>query len=77
MINQLANLLQVSPESIQAILPLLALNFILIIVALTDLIKHWKVRILPFFWLIIILFINLIGPILYFILGRKHHNEDT
>ncbi|WP_088809345.1 MULTISPECIES: PLD nuclease N-terminal domain-containing protein [Listeria] len=53
------------------ILPILILNLVLLITALVDLIRHWNVRKNAIIWLVVICFINTIGPVIYFIFGRK------
>lgn len=59
------------PDMLPVILPLAALQLILMIIALVHLIKHPKVRRGNFvLWLIIIICVNTIGPILYFLLGK-------
>nr|WP_239256097.1 PLD nuclease N-terminal domain-containing protein [Listeria ilorinensis] len=55
------------------VLPLLILYLLLLVTALIDLIRHWSDRRQPILWLVVILFINILGPILYFILGRKEY----
>ena len=52
------------------ILPLVLIELVLIIVALTDLVRREKTRGPKWMWAIIILFGELLGPILYFIIGR-------
>jgi len=52
------------------IVPLLIIQLGLIIAALWDLIKREKTNGPKWLWVIIILFINYIGPILYFVVGR-------
>lgn len=52
------------------IVPLLLIQLGLIIAALWDLIKREKTNGPKWLWVIIILFINYIGPILYFVVGR-------
>ena len=66
-----------SPQVIQQlirllplILPLIVLQLALMIVALTDLIRREKTRGPKWMWAIIILLGELLGPILYFIIGR-------
>lgn len=57
---------------IPLIAPLLIIQLILLLVALVDLIRREKVNYLPkWAWLIIILFISMIGPIAYLIIGRE------
>ena len=54
------------------IIPLVLLQLILLVVALIDLSKREKVRWLPkWAWAIIIVLGELLGPILYFIIGRE------
>ncbi len=54
------------------IIPLVLLQLILMIVALVDLGKREKVRGIPKWgWAIIIILGELLGPILYFVLGRE------
>ncbi|WP_099222015.1 PLD nuclease N-terminal domain-containing protein [Listeria costaricensis] len=65
--------MEVLGVNILVVLPLLILYFILLITALVDLVRHWSDRRQPILWLVVILFINILGPILYFILGRKEY----
>jgi uncharacterized membrane protein YhaH (DUF805 family) len=58
-------------ELLPIIAPLLFIQLILIIVALTDLIKRPRALGAKWIWAIIIVVVNLIGPILYFIIGRR------
>ncbi|MER1986936.1 MAG: PLD nuclease N-terminal domain-containing protein [Solibacillus sp.] len=53
------------------ITPLFILQIVLLIWALIDLRKITTTNGPKWIWAIIILFINTIGPILYFIFGRK------
>lgn len=53
------------------IAPLIVIQIILMIVALIDWVKIEKTNGSKWLWLFIIIFINTIGPILYFIFGRK------
>lgn len=53
------------------IAPLIVLEFILIIFALVSCIRQKETNGPKWMWILIILFINTIGPILYFIIGRK------
>ncbi len=52
--------------------PLLIIEIVLLVVALLDLIRREQVRYFPkWIWAVIILVLNLIGPIAYLILGRE------
>ena len=54
------------------IAPLLIIELVLLVIALVDLIRRQDVRYLPKWgWALIILFISMIGPIAYLILGRQ------
>ena len=53
------------------ILPLLVLQLILMGVALTDAIRHKRTNGPFIMWIFIIIFLNIVGPILYFIVGRR------
>ena len=59
------------------VLPLAALELIVIIVALADLVRREpdQVNGSKVMWTLIIVFISTIGPICYFILGRKERNN--
>jgi hypothetical protein len=59
------------------VLPLAALELILIIVALVDLIRREPSRVNgnKIVWGLIIVLIGTIGPICYFILGRKEQED--
>ncbi len=54
------------------IIPLVLLQLILMIVALVDLSKREKVRWIPKWgWVLIIVLGELLGPIIYFVVGRE------
>jgi lipopolysaccharide export LptBFGC system permease protein LptF len=54
------------------ILPLLVLQFILMIVALIDVIRNKRTNGPYIMWIIIIIFGSLLGSIIYFVIGRKN-----
>jgi hypothetical protein len=62
-------------EKLQTILPflipILVIQLGLIIFALVDLVRREKTRGPKWLWAIIILFGELIGPIIYFLVGRE------
>ncbi len=51
--------------------PILIIQLILLIVAIIDLVRIEKTNGPKWLWALIIIFINIIGPILYFVLGRR------
>ena len=52
------------------LVPVLLIELALLIAALIDLARRERTRGPKWAWLLIILFISILGPILYFILGR-------
>ncbi|GAA4070301.1 PLD nuclease N-terminal domain-containing protein [Amphibacillus indicireducens] len=56
---------------LQMLSPLLVLQFILLVVALIAWFKTEETKGPKWVWLLIILFVSMIGPILFFILGRR------
>jgi hypothetical protein len=58
-------------QFIPYLIPVLIIQLVLIVVALVDLIRREHTRGPKWLWVIIILFVNFIGPIVYFIVGRK------
>jgi lipopolysaccharide export LptBFGC system permease protein LptF len=54
------------------ILPLLVLQFILMIVALIDVIRNKRTNGPYIMWIFIIIFGSLFGSIIYFVFGRKN-----
>lgn len=53
------------------ILPVIAVGALLVLIAFIDLYRHRKTRKNVLVWTFIILFVNILGPILYFVIGRK------
>ena len=58
-------------EFIPFLVPVLILQLLLIVVALVDLVRREKTRGPKWIWVLVILFINLIGPIIYLVFGRE------
>lgn len=54
------------------ILPLLVLQFILMVVALIDVIRNKRTNGPYIMWIFIIIFGSLIGSIIYFVFGRRN-----
>ncbi|WP_280770097.1 PLD nuclease N-terminal domain-containing protein [Salipaludibacillus daqingensis] len=54
------------------IAPILILSLVLMIVALIDCIKHDKTNGPQWIWILVIVFVNFFGPILYFLFGRRN-----
>lgn len=56
------------------LIPLLILELGLLIFALVDLLNRQEVRGDKLLWVVLIVFIGIIGPIIYFVFGRQ---KDT
>jgi hypothetical protein len=52
-------------------MPFIAVGILLVLIALIDLYRHRKKRKSVLMWTFIILFVNTLGPILYFVIGRE------
>lgn len=59
-------------EILPLIIPLVIIQFVLMIIALVDCFKHNETRGPQWVWVLVIVFINIIGPIVYFIFGRRN-----
>lgn len=57
-------------ELLPFLIPLFLVQLALIVFALFDLARREQTRGPKWMWVLIILFINLIGPIVYFVIGR-------
>lgn len=53
------------------LIPILLLQLALIVIALIDLARQPATRGPKWLWAIIIIVVNIIGPILYFVVGRR------
>jgi hypothetical protein len=55
------------------LIPLFLIQLGLMITALIDLIKREKTRGPKWMWIVIVVFVNMIGPIVYFVVGREEN----
>jgi len=53
------------------LIPLFVIQLGLMIAGLVDLIKREKTRGPKWVWFLVVLFVNIIGPIIYFVVGRE------
>lgn len=60
-----------SVDMLQLLVPVLILQLILMATALVSCLKQKETNGPKWLWIIVIIFLNIIGPILYFIFGRK------
>ena len=65
------NELQELTKYIPLLIPLLIIQLGLMIIALWDLVKREATRGPKWVWVLVILFINFIGPIIYLVVGRE------
>jgi hypothetical protein len=53
--------------------PIFIIQIILLIVSLVDLFRIERTNGPKWMWVLIILIVNILGPILYFVIGRRNH----
>ena len=58
-------------QLIPLLIPVILIQFGLMLVALVDLVKRPKTRGPKWIWVVVVVFINVIGPIIYFVVGRE------
>jgi hypothetical protein len=65
-------------ELIPFLIPLILIQMALMIIAVLDLVKREHVTgNNKLVWILVIIFINIIGPIIYFVFGRKDRADDS
>lgn len=65
--NELAQFMELLPY----LIPILVIQLALVVVAIIDLAKRETTRGPKWVWVLVILLVNFIGPILYFVIGRE------
>jgi len=65
------NDLQLLKDIFPFLIPLILIQLGLVVFALIDLIRREKTRGPKWVWVLIILFLNFLGPIVYFVIGRE------
>jgi len=70
---ELTSVLENLAPYLPLLIPLFVIQLGLMITALIDLSKQNVTRGPKWMWLLIILFVNLIGPIIYFVVGREEN----
>ena len=58
-------------EYLPLIIPLILVQLVLMIAALVDVLRREKTRGPKWLWILVIIFGELIGPIVYFVIGRE------
>jgi hypothetical protein len=62
--------LQLLKDLLPLLIPILIIQYALVIAAIIDLSRQEKIRGPKIVWVLVILLVNFIGPILYFVIGR-------
>jgi hypothetical protein len=62
--------LQLLKDLLPLLIPILIIQYALVIAAMIDLSRQEKIRGPKIVWVLVILLVNFIGPILYFVIGR-------
>ena len=65
------NELQELTRYIPLLIPLVIVQIGLVVIALWDLIKREQTRGPKWLWVLVIFFVNFIGPIIYLVVGRQ------
>jgi hypothetical protein len=58
------------------ILPLILLQLSLVIFSIIDISKKGVKNLSPLIWILIVIFVNFFGPIIYILFGRNGHVDD-
>jgi hypothetical protein len=58
-------------ELLPFLIPIILLQLALMIFALVDLIRRERTKGPKWLWALIVVFVNFVGPILYFMMGRE------
>ncbi|MCP4416882.1 MAG: PLDc_N domain-containing protein [Chloroflexi bacterium] len=63
--------MEILTEYLPLLIPIIIINLALIIFALIDLSRREQTRGPKWIWVLVILFVNMVGPIIYFLVGRE------
>jgi uncharacterized membrane protein YhaH (DUF805 family) len=63
--------MEIIKQYLPLLIPIVLIELALLVAALVDLIRREKTRGPKWAWVLVIVLINFIGPIVYFIAGRK------
>lgn len=64
-------------EYLPYLIPIVILELILVVVALVDIIRRERTKGPKWLWILVVMFIQLFGPIIYFIFGREETINDS
>lgn len=62
---------QLTNLDLRLIAPLFIVQLVLLVIALIDLIRIPQTKGPKWVWALVIIFVNMLGPIIYFIFGRR------
>lgn len=65
------NQLLISSELLLALIPVLAIQFCLVVYCLVKIFRQGTANLNKWIWALIVLFVNLFGPILFLAVGRR------
>ncbi|MCB8926504.1 MAG: PLDc_N domain-containing protein [Ardenticatenaceae bacterium] len=57
-------------NNLPLLIPIILIQLTLVVFALADLLRRENTRGPKWVWVLVILFVNMIGPIIYFLVGR-------
>ncbi|MDI6768109.1 MAG: PLD nuclease N-terminal domain-containing protein [Anaerolineales bacterium] len=63
-------------EYIPLLVPVIIIQLALMIAALADLIRRPRTKSAKWLWAVVIVLVNFIGPIVYFVAGREEEIEE-
>jgi DMSO reductase anchor subunit len=63
--------MEIVQKYLPLIVPLIILQLVLMIAALVDILRREKTRGPKWLWIVVVVLGEMIGPILYFVLGRE------
>jgi hypothetical protein len=63
--------MDINPKLIALLIPVIIIELGLLIIALLDLVKRERTRGPKWVWALVIIFINIFGPIAYLLFGRQ------
>jgi hypothetical protein len=63
--------MEIIKQYLPLLIPVVLIELVLMITALVDLIRRAQTRGPKWVWVLVIVLINFIGPIIYFVAGRK------
>ncbi len=66
-----SSILDLIMKFLPLLIPLILIQLGLMITALVDVLKREKTKGPKWVWIIVVVFVNIIGPIIYFVVGRE------